>query len=826
MHATTRHGSPGAALGLVAAVLLIGPGCARDFDLPGASSSQPRLTHVEPAAGYAGQTLRVEGTGIAPEVDPWLLFVGGKSRITFDAEGRAEALVPPDIQDGPLGVMTREGVGPPFFFDEAGEQGFDYLGFGTLRRGILARRAASSLKPRRLVATPSALYLHSEVAGGVLWAPLEGRAPGYDFGLPCGGGATVAAADGEVYIVRPEALTHAGSCDAGDPAPAGYVMVDAAAVGPDLLVLAKEDDTRGRGEDSMTSYAFFSFDPDLGTFQPRSGSILGSRVEEFMALEAAGRLYALARIASDDLKDEATCAVQLSSWEDPGDPPVSECISPSDCDPRDGGPCPPPPDMVTTVTLARDPRAGGEVFVILGTTEGTLHAIPAGNHSAMRSTATGVDTPIGSLQVLEDAGGSALQVVATLPDQGLVVGMDFDPDAMPGWSFRWSQVSGTQPTLLSNPVASGLGTSLWVADAHTRLVTEILPSEGGRTRRVAALSVRLGTDTLLLPTAMATVRSQGQLWVATVEQTYGGIAFFDPRDPQVSQTWVDTSSPGEELAALWSHPTLENALYALRSDGLWLGHFEIDPYDVALVSAEVVSPPPEGPASDPEPIAAVIDESGWVAVAWAPTPDSLRLVRREGPSPIDLSLPQRPPEQTSSKKRHPIDDLVLVAGDRSHLVVVLAPEKASEMDVAIVPAGADSAAFTTVACPEGATCGAVAGGAFVDGRLYLAFGMDDDEDPWSGLLMAVDLDTGAREVWRANLPRETYLAGSTPGGQHLVWTDTRWVGLLERPRTSDGLARLSFGVDLGDLVTGITFHPSGERAYLSLRGQHGFAVIE
>lgn len=147
--------APSVAASLAAAFALTLAGCSRDLALPGLPSG-PSLAGFAPAAGYAGQLLRVTGTHFeADAAANTVHFAHASARGERFDGGDLLVRVPADAGDGPITVSNRDGT------SAASAEAFDYLGLGELRRGQIIGREPILHHPLRVHAVAGQLLVES-----------------------------------------------------------------------------------------------------------------------------------------------------------------------------------------------------------------------------------------------------------------------------------------------------------------------------------------------------------------------------------------------------------------------------------------------------------------------------------------------------------------------------------------------------------------------------------------------------------------------------------------------------------------------------------------
>ncbi len=816
-------------------------GCTRDFSLPGDASFLPELERVDPPAAYAGQTLVVEGRNLSEEQDPWLAYVGGKSRIVVDPSGRATTIVPEDVRDGPLEAVNVYGTSPPFFFDPEEKIGFDYLGLGRPRRGLVAQTFAATHNPSRLVVaaktTTPALYIESRLVGSTTRLALDPREFGTSDTPQCGGDGRFFTIGSDPWIVRPAEIVAESNCSERFDAPAGYILVDARSSTEQTLVLAH----------GAQGLVVFDFDPQR-TADPLRGPIasVSGSVTDWVVV-GSGHLFVY------DSQATGGCTVDYYDLSSPGGAPAPTCVVAPDCA-TDDETCIAGVEVRSLEGILLD----GLPYVFVGTERGVvaLFAAAAGANDAgaIASARIGVASPITSLRVdaeaADDVGGVRGTVVATIPQAHLVVGLNLLGKMMvPPESLQvdWSTEHVDAPAVLSNvsieedpadPMGPPLHT-VWVGSRTSNRLVELVTRgrTQGRPRRYVALPAALGIDAPFPRRAMVRLESGGRRWIAMPEVRSGALVFVDTADPRNVLGWTlpHDGDTAPEVLGLFPAPSPTDApLWVLLDTGLWaLGGLEISP-DEGHVDVQDFYPavPLADVASGDIEVLAAIPETETRSAFLVRASDEPKILRIDGMGATEVqAFPETKPTGTVQP--------MLFEPYKGTLVTVAALEDSQSVAAALWPEDRSAPFELEVASPCEAPCLPV-GATGAEGRLWIAWGWNPDGvgvgpveagEDWLGGLVAYDLATG--EVvgrWAAPFEAGDLVLGATPRGLDLVWSASGdgadWLHLLTLPRDPADLPVDRFGVRLPGITIGLAFDASGERAFVALDGEKALAVVE
>lgn len=283
MNRAPRRTTPAAALAVLA---LLAAGCARDLELP-ARSTAPVLAALSPAAAYAGQLLRVQGSGLDPEPSANVVTFAAATARGLRFDGAALVVrVPEDAGSGPVIVANGRGTSAPF-------GAFAYLGLGEPRR-----RAPTAGLP--LIHAPTAVH---GVAGNVYLdsAIYEGLLSSADGGFSTPRADLSAAADwkGALY----------GAAHVGGTTTATLWRVDAttgATTGPRTIPFPPTALVPMRGVDLLVAFSASGATVaawDLDTLDPLLAPTLVAGAEEWFAATDVrdGRAVAIAYGPAFDL---------------------------------------------------------------------------------------------------------------------------------------------------------------------------------------------------------------------------------------------------------------------------------------------------------------------------------------------------------------------------------------------------------------------------------------------------------------------------------------------------------------------------------------------
>ncbi len=450
---------------LAALVAVALGGCAKDLELPPASTA-PVLSSLSPSRAWAGQLVRIEGTGL--DVDPAanvVSFAGASARgLRFDGTALV-VRVPADAGSGPVIVTTGRGTSDPF-------GALAYLGLGEPRRRAVATSRPILQRPLAVHGVGPDVFVHSGLYGGLLKAGDPVFAASAVGTLPENAAhASVAAAwKGALYhcelspdrasatVRRTEAATGAAAGAVAYPF-APYRPYLVAMRGVDLLVAFGDDESSGSSVPSLAAW-------DLDTLTTVVAPTPLGDLSFFDGADVGdGRAVAL---VYDYGSYTATLALlDLSSARGTGVVPAAALV-PGDLYDELGGSNPvavavadraDPAGISTGEPLAAVALASGDLAVArLGTDPAFVGAVETFSPSTIEALASAATLPM---------------VLATKPDDGLSVGID-----LVSRTLLWS-VPGTSP----GP-ASASGDLAFVADAADNEVSVVNLASGSRVARV------------------------------------------------------------------------------------------------------------------------------------------------------------------------------------------------------------------------------------------------------------------------------------------------------------------------------------------------------
>lgn len=137
--------------------------CARELELPPLRTA-PVLTSLSPGRAWAGQLVRVEGTGLDADPAANVVAFAGATTRGLRFEGPALVLrVPDDAGSGPVIVTNGRGTSDPF-------GALEYLGLGEPRRRAVSTGRPILHGPAAVHAVGGDTFVHSALYGGLLKA--------------------------------------------------------------------------------------------------------------------------------------------------------------------------------------------------------------------------------------------------------------------------------------------------------------------------------------------------------------------------------------------------------------------------------------------------------------------------------------------------------------------------------------------------------------------------------------------------------------------------------------------------------------------------------
>jgi hypothetical protein len=145
----------------LAALALLAGGCAKDLELPPRSTA-PVLGALSPAAAYAGQLVRLQGSGLDPDPGANVVtFAAATARgLRFDGASLV-VRVPEDAGTGPVIVTNGRGTSAPF-------GAFGYLGEGEPKRRAVGGSLPVLHGPTAVYGIGGDVFIDSTVYDGLL----------------------------------------------------------------------------------------------------------------------------------------------------------------------------------------------------------------------------------------------------------------------------------------------------------------------------------------------------------------------------------------------------------------------------------------------------------------------------------------------------------------------------------------------------------------------------------------------------------------------------------------------------------------------------------
>lgn len=526
-------------------------GCGRDFAVP-TTPPAPHVTGFSPASAYAGQLVRIEGSGFAPKAaDDRVAFAGGTT--TAESVTGAGALlvrVPADVFDGPLSVTTAAGTA-------VSTTDFHYLGYGTLRRGVVQ----GSLQVHH---APAAMA----VVGGkpVIWSTLF---------------EDLVDTQGRWFATRtaspPIFATVAGTTYLGFQWQSPVLVLDPvrrrATIGFDLgssmeLMALAADPSTGRlaileasaGTGPQTT-GFLTFDPATGNLSAARSSAIGS--VRTMAAFGDGRLF----LWGDD-----GSGCQLFVLDPTGASVTTTCLESRFQK----------PDPVAVTAL----EVGGRATAVAAFADGSLAILDVdGTAPASWVDALGSDR-VDSLAVASTTSGP--RIVGVRPDAPSALSVD--PATA---TLEWEKPLGIAPRVLAAD-----GARLYVADAADDRISELdVPTAMPLGQADVEVSFAAEADRRRVA-ALATIDDKPAVLVPdTVDHA---LLAIDPADPAGSAATIDL--PDVQPTGVAVGP--DQTIWVLGQD--WAGFLDVvaTPQGVAyrptgsqVLGAPVdIAPTPDGDA--------------------------------------------------------------------------------------------------------------------------------------------------------------------------------------------------------------------------------------
>lgn len=430
----------------LAALAQLAAGCARELELPPRSTA-PVLAALSPSAAYAGQLVRLQGSGLDPDPSANVVTFAAATARGLRFEGAALVVrVPDDAGSGPVIVANGRGTSAP-----SGD--FAYLGLGEPRRRAPTAGLPLLHAPRAVHGIGGSAYLDSAIYDGLLSSADGG------FSTPAADLSAAADWKGALY----------GAAHVPQTTTATLWRVDAttgAAVGPRTIPFPPTALVPMRGVDLLVAFSASGATVaawDLDTLEPVLAATLVAGAEEWFAATDVrdGRAVAVAYGATYDL----TLALVDFAGVRAGGAPAATLLP---------GAFDPPLDLRVAVALAD--RAGpdvsaGEPLAAITLAGGDLAVARLGPDPRFVGT---IET-FSPSDVAALAGAATIPVVvATKPDDGLAVGAD-----LVARELVWA-VEGDLPG-----AAGAAGDVALVAHGGNNLVSVVNLVDGARIARLS-----------------------------------------------------------------------------------------------------------------------------------------------------------------------------------------------------------------------------------------------------------------------------------------------------------------------------------------------------
>ncbi|MDF1563849.1 MAG: IPT/TIG domain-containing protein [Deltaproteobacteria bacterium] len=755
--------------------------CSRDFALPAdATGHAPTLEGFTPAAAYAFSTLTISGQGFDPEASGnEVRFTGGSATAHgFDAEGRLQVRVPPDLIDGPVSVVTRAGASTP------SADSLTFLGRGRLRSGAVAREHAVFHRPGRVLVFDQEPVVYSSlfnefVSGPDLWRSGLRERPlivdAYGSWRP----PSISVGGGRIWVSDQEQLfsldpTDGSRREESVPLETGWsfaqvVAIEAAA---GLQVWVFEEDITNQDHFARVGL----YDPATGsyTLQPWTGLIAPTAVE----IVDETTLF-LSSFQGTDVLDLTTGA----------HPGASFTYAPD------------------TMTAWRS-GADGRVAVYLW--DGRLLILDADQNTALQPADLMIRGAVADLLHIEPfAGVHPGLLIASVPSAGRVVALDTT-----GYQVLWSEQVGVRPSQLAYDAAMD---RLYVADEASNTL-EVLRVSDGRSLGRQGLPLYLGIDT------------GSDRGVALLQHQ---LEYHDERYLVIPQTprMSHVGRPGWLAAEALVLVSLSDPSEAV---GYRVDPSLVDPLD-SYEAEEVVAEGPNtlwvlsewrlhrlsfGPTS--------IERRSWAIgedphdLAIGPT-GLVHFAERSGIVTVDPEQPGAPLATHQPEGSNDFGVLLLKVLDDGRVLAVSSGWEGPilalwESEALASPGGAPTEIHPT-RFNEGR--GMAHAAEWLDGDLIL-FGTTQSGEDYVAL--RAGLDGSLEETVSSVVHSGTQFLTVAPGGSAFLWGDFARVGYSLLEPGQPVRAEQYFRLDI--LPGGVAFGPDGEQAYVAQAQSNRFLILE